>query len=129
MKILIVDDDADFRKASQRVLRAYCPEFEIEEAAGLEGAQFTSLRAAAKGSPFDLIITDLNMPHANEGLDLIDLLRCKGVLAHTKIVLHCSEPSRAVAEQALEFGATGVIYKSEQSLISRLEELKLIKKK
>ncbi|HTK33297.1 MAG TPA: response regulator [Candidatus Paceibacterota bacterium] len=129
MKILIVDDDAEFRKASNRLLRAYCPEFEIEEAVSLEGAKFTCYRAMNNGTPFDLVITDLNMPGANDGLHLITFLEHKGLLDDTKIVLHCSEPSLAIVEEALEFGAAGVIYKSEQSLISRLEELRLIRKK
>jgi CheY-like chemotaxis protein len=66
-KILVVDDDADVRRAMARILSA--AGHQVSEAGDGRGAL-----ALYRADPADLIITDMYMPHA-DGIEVVARLR------------------------------------------------------
>jgi len=128
MRILIVDDEKGVRDATRRLFKAFHSEFQIIEATGVETALFNVRLATSRATPFDVIITDLNMPQKNDGLELINYLRNDSIIPGTKVVLYCCEPSSLIVEEALELGAIGFISKNE-NLLEGLEKLRIIKVK
>jgi two-component system, chemotaxis family, chemotaxis protein CheY len=102
-RILAVDDSASLRQAVAIALIA--EGFAVTQAAdGAEGL------AKATQSPFDLVITDLNMP-VMDGMELIRRLRALPAYAGKPILFLTTESDAAVKAQAKTAGATGWITK------------------
>jgi len=83
-RILIVEDSMMVRMTVKKTLSSV--DFVVEEAKdGVEG-----LARAQAGAPFDLILTDLNMPNM-DGLTMINRLRAIPAYANTPIVMLTTE--------------------------------------
>lgn len=83
-RILIVEDSMMVRMTVKRTLTSV--DFQVDEAKdGLEG-----LNMALAGEPYDLILTDLNMPNM-DGLTMIGKLREEPAYAQTPIVMLTTE--------------------------------------
>jgi len=100
--ILIVDDDEDMRRLLAHMLVVDEP-LQIEQAAGAAEAQ-----AAFSRQPFDVVITDLNMP-GGDGLSLMQWSRDQGFAASWIVMTGHGTLDRAV--KALQLGAFDFISK------------------
>jgi DNA-binding NtrC family response regulator len=70
-RLLVVDDDPHARDLLKRLLG---PLGEVVTAADPKGA---SARLAEEG-PFDLVLTDMAMPNARDGLEVLQAVRARG---------------------------------------------------
>ena len=105
-KILSVDDSASTRQMVSLTLSG--AGYQVEQACdGVEGL------AKAKGTEFDMVVTDLNMPNMN-GLTLIRELRKLPSYAGVPILFVTTESDEAVKKEAKMAGATGWITKPFQ---------------
>jgi len=84
-RILIVEDSSMVRMTVKRTLASV--DFEVTEAVDGAIGLATALEAA---TPFDLILTDLNMPNM-DGLTMIQKLRETPAYASTPIVMLTTE--------------------------------------
>jgi two-component system, chemotaxis family, chemotaxis protein CheY len=105
-RILIVDDSSVMRKIVERSLRQAGLELGdiVEAGNGIEAL------AAVQAEPFDLILSDINMP-AMDGIEflrqLVTIESCKG----TPVVMVTTEGSESRVVEALSIGAKGYIRK------------------
>lgn len=103
-KILIVDDSNMLRDMVKYALNeGGYPD--VDEA--IDGADGLS---KAKGSQYDLVVTDINMPNMN-GFELIANLRQMPVYAKTPILTLTTEKTDDMKAKGKEVGATGWIVK------------------
>ena len=101
--ILTVDDSPSVRQMIKLVLSPAGHNV-VEAGDGSEGL------AKAKAQPFDLVITDLNMPVMN-GMQMIRGLRGLPSFMGVPIVFLTTESDDAVKQEAKAAGATGWITK------------------
>jgi response regulator RpfG family c-di-GMP phosphodiesterase/serine/threonine protein kinase len=102
-QILIVDDEADVRMLCRYALEA--EGFVCEEAAnGIEAL------VAARERPFDLILTDLDMPMMN-GVELLQELRNNPPNPHLKIILLSGRSTADEMAQMMQAGADDYLAK------------------
>ncbi|MDB4942180.1 MAG: Chemotaxis regulator - transmits chemoreceptor signals to flagelllar motor component CheY [Labilithrix sp.] len=103
---LVVDDSMVIRKMVSMALQA--AGFEVSQAANGQEAL-----DKATAQPFNIVVTDLNMPVMN-GLDFIRAVR--GVAAHkfTPIVFLTTESDEKLREEARAAGATAWVQKPFQ---------------
>lgn len=102
-RILVVDDHAIVRSGIRRLL-AEIADLELHEAAHGEAAL-----ELVRGSPFDLIILDLNLP----GLGGLELLRRLVKVSPRAAILVFSLHTEAIyANRAMEAGARGFVSKN-----------------
>jgi len=109
LKVLVTDDAAVMRHLLVHWLEKmiHC---EITQAAdGLEAIRKIR-EAAAQGNPFDLLLTDVKMPHV-DGLRLVEYVRQKLMDHKTPIIVITTFSDAAIRDQALRLGATGYITK------------------
>jgi len=116
-KILSVDDSASVRQMVTFAL----------ETAGYQTAQAADGREALtvlKGSPVDMIITDLNMPNLN-GIELIKQVRALPGFKFVPIVLLTTESEDAKKAEGKAAGATGWIVKpfNQDQLLAVVKKL------
>jgi signal transduction histidine kinase/CheY-like chemotaxis protein/HPt (histidine-containing phosphotransfer) domain-containing protein len=91
IRVLIVDDNATNRRLLRHNLTAWRMAVD-EVSSGAEA--LTALREAAlAGTPYALVLTDMNLPRMN-GLVLSRLIKCDKDLAATRIVILSSLASR-----------------------------------
>ena len=106
LRVLIVDDSSVMRKIVERSLRQ--AGIEIGEVA--EASNGAEALAEVHKAPFDLILSDINMP-AMDGLEflrnLANIESAKGV----PVVMITTEGSEARVVEALSSGARGYIRK------------------
>jgi two-component system chemotaxis response regulator CheY len=101
--ILTVDDSPSLRMAIRIALTG--AGYSVTEAGdGVEGL------TKAKGSRFDMIITDLNMPNM-DGLTMIRELRKDPAQCGTPIIFLTTESDDGIKQQAKSAGATGWLVK------------------
>jgi DNA-binding NarL/FixJ family response regulator len=105
IRVLLVDDFADFRESIRSVL-CNDSDFEVvgEAADGLEAVQM-----AVKLQP-DLIVLDLNLPSLN-GLEVAS--RIRSLSPGSKIVMASQECSADVVHEAIRVGVLGYVRKTE----------------
>jgi len=116
-KILSVDDSASVRQMVTFAL----------ETAGYQTAQAADGKEALtflKGSPVDMIITDLNMPNLN-GIELIKQVRALPGFKFVPIVLLTTESEDAKKAEGKAAGATGWIVKpfNQDQLLAVVKKL------
>jgi two-component system chemotaxis response regulator CheY len=121
-KILVVEDSFSMRSFVRSALESGGSEFtdvEIVEAAG----GFEALRLLPRG-PYDLVVTDINMPDIN-GLELIQFIRSNEHHRATPILLISTQSSERDRERGLLLGANGYLVKpfTPEELRTRVKAL------
>ncbi|KAA3515884.1 MULTISPECIES: response regulator [Agrobacterium] len=101
--ILTVDDSASIRMTTKIALTN--AGYQVTEA--VDGADGLT---KAKGGPFDLIVTDLNMPNMN-GLEMIEALRQSPAHTGIPIIFLTTESDADMKARAKAAGATGWVTK------------------
>lgn len=104
MKILIVDDSKAMRMLVQRALR----QAGLEDLHFAEATNGSEALEIATADPFDLILSDWNMPEMS-GLDLLRALRAAGSKVAFGFIT--SDSSEAMRHTALRSGAKFVVVK------------------
>lgn len=117
-KILLVEDHADIRRLVRMTLE-FEP-FEIHEAANAEDG----LAMARRLSP-DLVLLDVMMPGAMNGLDLCRTLRADPQLAATPVMMLSARGQAADREAGLQAGAAAYLVKpfSPIALLEQVNQL------
>jgi two-component system, chemotaxis family, chemotaxis protein CheY len=102
-RILVVDDSASIRQLLSFILEK--AGFGVEVAIdGHDALKFLD------GRTFDLVLTDLNMPHA-DGISLIRQVRSNDDYKRVPIVVLTTESHVSFKNEAKEAGATGWVVK------------------
>jgi two-component system chemotaxis response regulator CheY len=109
-RILVVDDSAAMRAFIRAALEA-------EGVAGLEGdvevieatSGFSALRLLPRG-PYDLVITDINMPDIN-GLELVKFVRESEHHKQVPLLIISTQSAEKDRERGLALGADGFLAK------------------
>ena len=118
-KILVVEDSFSMRSFVRSALEAggELGEVDVVEASG----GFDALRLLPRG-PYDLVITDINMPDIN-GLELIQFIRTNEHHRATPILLISTQSSERDRARALSLGADGYVAKpfTAEDLRSRVK--------
>lgn len=117
MKILVVEDDEVTLKALEYRLRLSGYDISIAS----DGEVATKL---IKGETFDLIVSDILMPHAN-GMELLNLVRREMKLSTPFIVMSFLGPP-GNTRKAMEIGASDYVEKpiDVDELIAKIEKYK-----
>ncbi len=119
IRILVVEDSHSMRSfvrtALETALRARGP-FEILEAT----SGFDALRLLPRG-PWDLVISDINMPDIN-GLELLSFVRHSDAHRATPVVLISTQSSDKDRQRGLMLGANAYLVKpfTSQQLASEV---------
>jgi len=93
-RVLVVDDNATNRRLVRHNLAAW--KMKTEEAASGADALALLREAAKAGVPFDLVLTDMDLPQMN-GVVLSRLIKCDRDLAGTHIIVLSSMANRIEA--------------------------------
>jgi two-component system chemotaxis response regulator CheY len=107
-KILVVEDSSSMRSFVRTALesgKAELGDVAVVDAAG----GFEALRLLPRG-PYDLVITDINMPDIN-GLELIQFIRTNEHHRGTPILLISTQSSERDRARGLSLGADGYVTK------------------
>jgi len=104
-KILVVDDSASMRQMVSFTLKD--AGYEVVEAAD---GRIALEKLADSDDPFDMVITDLNMPNVS-GLSLIQAIRAGTSHKFVPIIMLTTESGDAKKKEARHAGATGWIVK------------------
>jgi two-component system chemotaxis response regulator CheY len=106
-KILVVEDSFSMRSFVRSALETggELGDVDVVEASG----GFEALRLLPRG-PYDLVITDINMPDIN-GLELIQFIRTNEHHRMTPILLISTQSSERDRARALSLGADGYVAK------------------
>lgn len=119
-KILLVDDEDGYRDALELLFRANFPEQDIVTCKNAEEAC-----AALNGGGFDIIVTDMRMPNADEGLQVVDAARRTHL--HASIIVMTAYGGKDNLCEAIRLGADQYLYKdvpnSEDILIAYVTAL------
>lgn len=105
-KILVVDDMAMMRKAVSK----FCQGFgfsDITEA--VDGVDAWTKISEAK-PPFELIISDWNMPNCT-GIDLLKRVRADGRVGKTPLLMVTAEKEKDQILEAVKAGVSGYVVK------------------
>jgi two-component system chemotaxis response regulator CheY len=108
LRILVVEDSSSMRSFVRNAL-----ESDPRSPAGLEVVEassgFEALRLLPRG-PYDLVITDINMPDIN-GLELISFIRKSELHKNTKVLVISTQSSERDRARGLTLGANGYLIK------------------
>ena len=107
-RILVVEDSLSMRAFVRSTLESRLSDAEdvevVEAASG-----FDALRLLPRG-PYDLVITDINMPDIN-GLELVQFMRKSELHRRTPIVLISTQSSERDRQRGLSLGADAYLAK------------------
>jgi two-component system chemotaxis response regulator CheY len=107
-RILVVEDSVSMRSFVRNAL-----ESDSRSPAGLEVVEassgFEALRLLPRG-PYDLVITDINMPDIN-GLELISFIRKSELHSKTPVLIISTQSSERDRARGLSLGANGYLRK------------------
>src|SRR5882757_3184975 len=107
-RILVVEDSVSMRSFVRSALEA-----DSRSSAGLEvieaSSGFEALRLLPRG-PYDLVITDINMPDIN-GLELISFIRRSELHKETPVLIISTQSSERDRARGLSLGANGYLVK------------------
>lgn len=107
-RILVVEDSFSMRSFVRSALESDAsglPDVEVVEAA----SGFDALRLLPRG-PYDLVITDINMPDIN-GLELLSFIRKNELHKSTPVLIISTQSSERDRERGLSLGANGYLIK------------------
>lgn len=115
-RILVVEDSASMRSFVRSALESTprgSATVEVVEAS----SGFEALRLLPRG-PYDLVITDINMPDIN-GLELISFIRKSDTHKATPVLIISTQSSERDRARGLSLGANGYLTKpfSQQALL------------
>src|SRR6202158_275818 len=105
-RILIVDDSSVMRKIIERSLR----QAGLDQAEVVEAGNGIEALAAVNEGPFDLILSDINMP-AMDGIEFLRQLSTIESAKGTPVVMVTTEGSESRVVEAISIGAKGYIRK------------------
>jgi two-component system, chemotaxis family, chemotaxis protein CheY len=116
-RILAVDDSPSMREMIRIALTT--AGFTVTEVS--DGQQALD---AARGSTFDLVLSDVHMPNM-DGIALIRALRAEAAYRHTPILMLTTEASPERKREGKQAGATGWIIKpfDAQQLIATMRRV------
>jgi len=103
MRVLLVDDHALFRRGLRLMLQDLMPSADVSEADSCAAA------VALSGTPFDLVMLDLNMPGVS-GIHALESL--KATFAESIVVVVSGEEDPALIRTVIARGAAGFIPKT-----------------
>jgi two-component system chemotaxis response regulator CheY len=107
-RILVVEDSVSMRSFVRNAL-----ESDARSSAGLDVVEassgFEALRLLPRG-PYDLVITDINMPDIN-GLELISFIRKSELHKFTPVLIISTQSSERDRTRGLSLGANGYLQK------------------
>jgi len=104
-RILIVEDSPTMRALLNTALEGLEVPLKITEAS----SGFEALRCLPR-APFDLIVTDINMPDIN-GLELVSFVKSNAAYRSIPLVIVSTEGSERDREKGLELGADAYLVK------------------
>jgi two-component system chemotaxis response regulator CheY len=107
-RILVVEDSVSMRSFVRNALESdsrSSPGLEVVEAS----SGFEALRLLPRG-PYDLVITDINMPDIN-GLELISFIRKSELHKKTPVLIISTQSSERDRARGLSLGANGYLLK------------------
>lgn len=118
-KILVVEDSASTRSFVRSTLESDTGISGVEVAEATSG--FDALRLLPRG-PYDLVITDINMPDIN-GLELVQFMRKSELHQKTPILLISTQSSERDRQRGLRLGANGYLAKpfAAKALLEEVE--------
>ncbi len=108
-KVLIIDDMQAIRELVKKHLRGFGFQNITEAVDGEEGL-FLLTQHQLKGQPFQLVISDWNMPKI-EGVDLLKLVRAKPEFLNLPFLLLTSESERDQVTEAVLAGVSQYVVK------------------
>jgi len=112
LRVLVVDDNATNRLVLDRLLVSWgCLPDAVD---GAEPALERLVSAACAGTPYDVVLLDLNMPDV-DGYDLANRATQDPRLAGLRLVMLTSSGQRGEAERAAEVGVVGYLTKPVRS--------------
>ncbi|HYQ03032.1 MAG TPA: response regulator [Polyangiaceae bacterium] len=108
LRILVVEDSASMRSFVRNAL-----ESDPRSSSGVDVVEassgFEALRLLPRG-PYDLVITDINMPDIN-GLELISFIRKSEAHKATPVLIISTQSSERDRARGLSLGANGYLIK------------------
>ncbi len=105
---LVVDDSTAMRKQLCYALQRVVGMETVEAADGADAWRKLS------SAPFDVVITDINMPLL-DGLKLVALVRAGGAHQHVPLVVITTEGAEADRRRAMSLGASAYLVKPVQA--------------
>lgn len=120
MRVLLVDDSPATRAFARAALEvALGAELDLVEA----GGGFEALRLLPRG-PYDIVITDINMPDIN-GLELLNFIRKSSQHQKTLVLLISTQKSEKDMQRGMQLGADAFLPKpfSAEQLAASVEQL------
>jgi len=112
LRVLVVDDNATNRLVLDRLLVSWgCRPDAVD---GAEPGLDRLVSAALAGTPYDVVLLDLNMPDV-DGYELACRVTRDPRLAGLRLVMLTSSGQRGEAERAAEFGVVGYLTKPVRS--------------
>jgi len=108
VRVLIVDDN----RTNRRILEGLVTNWGMIPAVACDGEQALDLysAAAASGSPFDLILTDMHMPRM-DGFGFVERLNEKSGISTSTIMMLTSGGQRGDAQRCGELGIAAYLLK------------------
>ena len=106
-KILVVEDSPSTRAFVRSTLESESGVADVEVSEATSG--FDALRLLPRG-PYDLVITDINMPDIN-GLELVQFMRKSELHQKTPILLISTQSSDRDRQRGMTLGADGYLAK------------------
>jgi two-component system, OmpR family, catabolic regulation response regulator CreB len=120
-RILLVEDDAEFRRVFTRALRlALAPE--QLDVAFVESGSLADARARLREGGLDAALIDVTLPDGN-GLDLVREIN-DGAAVHIPTLVLTANLDHTVAARAVEAGAQG----AQSKVVSMPETVEAIKR-
>ncbi len=115
--VLIVEDSKAIRSMIRVALEGVGDFFAIEAGNGFEALKTLPTR------PFDLIITDINMPDIN-GLELIGFVKSNPAYRNIPLIIVSTEKSEEDKKRGLALGASGYVAKpfKPQELLAAVQK-------
>ena len=126
MKILVVDDFSTMR----RIVRNLLVDLGFKTTMIKEGDDGNNALAMLRSMPFDLVVTDWNMPNMT-GIDLLRSIREEERIKAMPVLMVTAENNRAQIVAAAEAGVNGFVVKPfsaatlEEKIVRIFERLAL----
>lgn len=109
LKILVVDDMPSVREMVKTCLGAFGFKNVMKATDGNQAWEMIVAEAQAN-EPFELIVSDINMPKCN-GLKLLKMIRANGTFKDVPVLMVSTESETDVIMSAIEAGANNYILK------------------